>query len=71
MGFSAYSLSSRRRRRHGGGIAAIVEGDRLPRLYARSQQPQRQGHERYAELHAGLACSSASTRASTRIGLVT
>ena len=62
------------RRRSSGGAAAVVEGDGLLRVRAPHQQPQRQGRERGATLHAaprGVACISASTSASTRIGLVT
>ena len=58
----------------GSGVAAVVEGDGLLRVRAPHQQPQRQGRERGATLHAaprGVACISASTSASTRIGLVT
>ena len=60
------------RRRSSGGVAAVVEGDGLLRVRAPHQQPQRQGYERDAALHAaphGVACISASTSASTRIGL--
>ena len=59
------------RRGGGGGIAAVIEGNGLLRVRASHQHPQRQGRERQAALHAGLTCSSASTSASTRIGLLT
>ena len=68
----AVARQSSGRRRSGGGVAAVVEGHRLLRVRAPHQRTQRQGRERHAALHAAPRCGtciSASTSASTRIGL--